>query len=69
MATASWFAIWEGFDEKVSAGCSNYYADLKHRGGFRRLMSDAADAARRAGVFPGEARDIRHRYRLDSPDW
>jgi hypothetical protein len=32
-------------------------------------MTEAADAARRAGVFPGEARDIRHRYRLDSPDW
>ena len=66
-----WFVIWEGFDEnRVSAGCSNYYADLANTArGFQRRMSDAADAARRAGVFPGEARDIRHRYRLDSPDW
>ncbi len=66
-----WFVIWEGFDEnRVSPGCSNYYADLANTArGFQRRMSDAADAARRAGVFPGEARDIRHRYRLDSPDW
>ncbi len=66
-----WFVIWEGFDEnRVSAGCSNYYADLANTvRGFQRRMNDAADAARRAGVFPGEARDIRHRYRLDSPDW
>jgi S1-C subfamily serine protease len=66
-----WFVIWEGFDEnRVSPGCSNYYADLANTArGFERRMSDAADAARRAGVFPGEARDIRHRYRLDSPDW
>jgi putative serine protease PepD len=66
-----WFVIWEGFDEnRVSPGCSNYYADLASTArGFQRRMSDAADAARRAGVFPGEARDIRRRYRLDSPDW
>jgi len=66
-----WFAIWEGFDDgKVSAGCSDYYSDLKAAAlKFRRLMSDAADSARRAGVYPGQARDIRHQYRLDSPDW
>jgi len=66
-----WFVIWEGFDEnRVSPGCSNYYGDLANTAkGFERRMSEASDAARRAGVFPGEARDIRHRYRLDSPDW
>jgi hypothetical protein len=66
-----WFVIWEGFDEnRVSSGCSNYYADLASAArGFQRKVIDASDAARRAGVYPGEARDIRHKYRLDSPDW
>lgn len=66
-----WFVIFEGFDEnRVSPGCSNYYSDLANAArGFERQMAGAADAARRAGVFPGEARDIRHKYRLDSPDW
>ncbi len=66
-----WFAIWEGFDDsKVSAGCSDYYSDLKAAAlMFRRRMGEAADAARRAGVYPGQARDIRHQYRVDSPEW
>ena len=66
-----WFAIWEGFDDsKVSAGCSDYYGDVKVAVlKFRQLMTDAADSARRAGVYPGQARDIRHQYRLDSPGW
>jgi len=66
-----WFAIWEGFDDsKVSAGCSDYYGDLKAAAlMFRRRMGEAADAARRAGVYPGQARDIRHQYRIDSPEW
>jgi S1-C subfamily serine protease len=66
-----WFAIWEGFDDsKVSAGCSDYYGDLKAAAlMFRRRMGEAADAARRAGVYPGQARDIRHQYRIDSPAW
>jgi len=66
-----WFVIWQGFeDSKVSPGCSDYYGDLKAAATkFRRLMSDAADSARRAGVYPGQARDIRHQYRLDSPEW
>ena len=59
-----WFAIWQGLDDsKVSPGCSDYYSDLKAAAlKFRRLMSDAADSARRAGVYPGQARDIRHQY-------
>jgi S1-C subfamily serine protease len=66
-----WFVIWEGFDDtKVGAGCSDYYSDLKAAAlKFRRVMADAADNARRAGVYPGQARDIRHQYRLDSPEW
>jgi hypothetical protein len=66
-----WFAIFEGFDEnRVSPGCSNFYSDLSNAArSFEQQMVGAADAARRAGVIPGEARDIRHRYRLDSPDW
>ena len=68
---ASILPIWEGFDDsKVSAGCSDYYGDLKAAAlMFRRRMGEAADAARRAGVYPGQARDIRHQYRIDSPEW
>ena len=66
-----WFAIWESFDDaRVSAGCNDYYGDLKGAAlAFRRRISEASDVARRAGVYPGRARDIRRQYRLDSPDW
>jgi S1-C subfamily serine protease len=66
-----WFVIWESFDDtKVGAGCTDYYRDLKDAAlKFRRIMADAADHARRQGVYPGQARDIRHQYRLDSPEW
>jgi hypothetical protein len=32
-------------------------------------MQDAAERARRAGVYPGEMRDLRRRYSLDYDGW
>jgi S1-C subfamily serine protease len=66
-----WFAVWERFDDsKVSPACSQYFADFKRMtSAFHDRMVEAADQARRAGVYPGDCRDIRHRYSLDSPDW
>jgi putative serine protease PepD len=66
-----WFVLWEAFDgNSVAQACGNYFADFSSAvRTFQQRMSEAADAARRSGVFPGEARDIRHRYHVDSPDW
>ena len=66
-----WFAVWERFDNsKVSPACSQYFAGFQRATStFHDRMVEAADQARRAGVYPGVCRDIRHRYSLDSPDW
>ena len=66
-----WFALWERFDEsRVSPACTNFYSDIRSvANAFHRRMLEASDAARRAGLYPGVCRDIRHRYRVDSPDW
>src|SRR4029079_4782692 len=52
-----WFAIWEGFDDgKVSAGCSDHYRDLRPAALISRARRGGpAAAARRAGVYPGQA--------------
>src|SRR4029079_3948413 len=36
---------------------------------FNAAMTQAADAARHAGVYPGALRDLRRRYRLDWSGW
>jgi endo-alpha-1,4-polygalactosaminidase (GH114 family) len=36
---------------------------------FERRMTDAADEARRQGVYPGAARQLRAKHKLDSPGW
>jgi hypothetical protein len=66
-----WFLIWEGFDEtRIARDCGSYFAEFKSAAqSFERRMTEGIDLARRGGVYPGEARDIRHRYHLDSPDW
>ncbi len=66
-----WYALWDRFDDsRVSPGCSQYFADFRRAvATFHERMNEAADEARRAGMYPGVARDIRHRYSLDSPEW
>jgi S1-C subfamily serine protease len=66
-----WYALWERFDDtKVSPACTRFVADFKMAAReFERRMSEAADRARAAGVYPGVCRQLRQRHRLDSPDW
>jgi S1-C subfamily serine protease len=66
-----WYALWEKFDEaRVSLACTRFLADFKVAAReFERRMTGAADHARRQGVYPGAARQLRAKYRLDSPDW
>ena len=67
----AWYALWERFDDsKVSPACTRFVADFKIASReFERRMTEAADRARAAGVYPGVCRQLRQRHRLDSPDW
>ena len=66
-----WYALWERFDEsKVSPACTRFFADFKMAAReFERRMTESADRARGAGVYPGVCRQLRQRHRLDSADW
>ncbi len=66
-----WFVLWERFDdERVAPACGSYYASFKAAASeFRGKMTQAADIARRGGMYPGECRDVRHRNHVDWSDW
>lgn len=66
-----WYVLWEKFDDtKVSPACTRFFVDFKTAAReFERRMTEAADRARVVGVYPGVCRQLRHRHRLDSPDW
>ncbi len=66
-----WYALWEKFDDsKVSPACTRFVTDFKLAAReFSGRMTDAADRARSAGVYPGVCRQLRQRHRLDSPEW
>jgi hypothetical protein len=67
----AWFVLWERFDTStVSPACTRFYANFQAAAvDFQRAMAQANDQARQQGVYPGVCREIRRRYRLDSPDW
>ena len=66
-----WYVLWEKFDDsKVSPACTRFVTDFKMAAReFSGRMTEAADRARSAGVYPGVCRQLRQRHRLDSPDW
>jgi trypsin-like peptidase len=68
-----WFAIWSqagDIGSSARADCSNMHGDILERANrVRSVMQDLAERARLAGVFPGEARDIRRKYSLDYDGW
>ena len=66
-----WYALWEKFDDSaVPAACMRFMTDFQLAAReFAGRMIEAADRARAAGVYPGVCRELRHRHRLDSPDW
>jgi S1-C subfamily serine protease len=50
--------------------CINFLNDLKgYIGQWSQAMTQSAEAARRAGVYPGTLRDLRRKYRLDWSGW
>jgi len=69
----AWFAIWSpagAVGGNARADCASMHRDILERG--KRVgaaMQDAAERARRAGVYPGEMRDLRRRYSLDYDGW
>jgi hypothetical protein len=67
-----WFGIWSRRPEfkAMLSGCAEWLKDLvQMTGEVRGAMASTEEAARHAGVYPGEARDLRKRYRLEWDGW
>jgi len=66
-----WYALWEKFDDtKVAPACTRFLVDFRTAASeFERRMTEAADRARAAGVYPGVCRQLRVRHRLDFANW
>ncbi|HEX7086580.1 MAG TPA: trypsin-like peptidase domain-containing protein [Vicinamibacterales bacterium] len=66
-----WFALLERFDEsQVPPGCVRFYADFRFAAQqFTERMVEAAEQARRGGVYPGVCRQLRQRHRVDWVEW
>lgn len=69
----AWFAIWSGAGAaggSARSNCPNMRGEiLDHAGRVKTAMLDASERARRAGVYPGEMRDLRQKYLLDYDGW
>jgi putative serine protease PepD len=67
-----WFAVYEpSFPrDSVNPACGDMFHDfLQATDMLRTRMTEADDAARRAGVYPGTRREIRGRHRLAWDGW
>ena len=67
-----WFVVFEpSFPrDSVNPACADMFHDfLQATSMLRTRMSDADDAARRAGVYPGTRREIRSKHRLAWDGW
>jgi hypothetical protein len=64
-----WFAVWSSGGSGGGNGradCLAMHADMLERANRIKLaMQDGSELARRAGVYPGEMRDLRRKYSLD----
>ena len=79
MSTASagdrpWFAVYMSgavrLGSSATVDCPRWYEAMKSRAdAFRVEVEKAAELARQRGVFPGTARDLRRRYRLQWSGW
>jgi hypothetical protein len=70
----AWFSVYEanGVQIQLSSGtdCEGWFAIVRTNAEqIRTVMSQAAEAARRQGVYPGVMRDIRRRFRMEWPGW
>ena len=69
-----WFAVYTSGAVRVgnssTVDCPRWYDAMKSRAdAFRVEVEKAAELARQRGVFPGTARDLRRRYRLQWSGW
>jgi S1-C subfamily serine protease len=67
-----WIGFWtEPPDVRANVvDCRQLTDDLlRATSAVRTRITTADEAARRAGIYPGEARDLRHKYRLDWDGW
>ena len=69
-----WFAVYASGAVRVGTSstvdCPRWYEAMKSRAeAFRVEVEKAAELARQRGVFPGTARDLRRRYRLQWSGW
>ena len=67
-----WFGLLERTPAYSAADpqCGSWIADLQEMAAsVRAELRTAADAARRADVYPGTLRDLRRRYRMDWSGW
>ena len=70
----AWFALFAADGVKMARSnlydCSGWLERMKaDANDIRTQMNQAAEAARRNGVYPGTLRQIRQKYRLDWPGW
>ena len=70
----SWFSVYEPNGVRITAtsqyNCESWLDTLqKNAADIRGSLDDAAEAARRSGVYPGVMRDIRRRHRMDWAGW
>jgi hypothetical protein len=69
----AWFGVWETANagsQDPRADCRSYRADLVgYAARIDTTMTLAGEAARQAGVYPGETREIRRRYAMDWAGW
>jgi len=69
----AWFAVWSsagaagGSARRGCADMRNVIIERVNR--VKGGMAEASERARRAGVHPGQAREVRRRYSLDSDVW
>ncbi len=67
-----WYALWESgaMQGKVALGYENTYNDIRHHAEeIRTQVITTEEAARKADVYPGTRRELRHKYRLDYAGW
>jgi hypothetical protein len=67
-----WFGVWSRRPEIASTvpDCSIWLNDVVQLGSAVSTgMVAAEENARRGGVYPGESRDLKHKYRLEWEGW
>jgi S1-C subfamily serine protease len=67
-----WFGVWAKAPAMSAAipDCRTWLSDLVElASGVRTTMTVAEETARRGGVYPGEARDLRRKYHLAWDGW